>query len=59
MVRGWPQTKEEDNNKINNSEAVRNYAKNTGNTPRAPSEFFTREVGEDVSRARIELDITA
>ena len=59
MIRGWPQAKEKDDDNVDDSEAVRHGAKDTVNTPGAPREFFTGEVGENVSRARVELDITA
>ena len=59
MVHGGPQAKEKDDDEVDNCEAVRHYTKDTRNTPRAPSEFFARNIGEYVSRAGVKLDVAA
>lgn len=43
--------------RVDNSEAVRYYTRNTRSTSRAPREFPSRDVDEQVSRAGVELDV--
>ena len=59
VVRRRPQAEEKDDDKVNNSKAIRHDAPNTRNAPQAPREFLARDVREAVSRAGIEFDIAA
>ena len=58
MIRRWPKTEEEHYNEVTNCEAVGDDAQSARNPPRAPYELCTRNIGEHMFGARIELDVT-